>query len=131
MKIYFDGKIIYLNDYKEMKIEQSFYEAMMNYDWPGNVRELQNVMQMVTNLIDSDTKLNADVIPDYVKSTKKENETVLSSSKYKVRTLEEIEKEAIENAIYINKGNIQKTSKELGLGRSTLYRKMEKYNINQ
>jgi transcriptional regulator of acetoin/glycerol metabolism len=49
----------------------------------------------------------------------------------KVQTynLEEIEKAAIQNAIKKHKGNLTLAAKELGFGRSTLYRRMEKYGL--
>jgi len=43
--------------------------------------------------------------------------------------LEEIEKGTIKNAIKKYQGNLSKAAKELGLGRTTLYRKMNKYGI--
>ena len=43
--------------------------------------------------------------------------------------LEEIEKRTIRQVIKKNGGNIKKTAKDLGLGRTTLYRKMKKYGL--
>jgi transcriptional regulator of acetoin/glycerol metabolism len=44
--------------------------------------------------------------------------------------LEEIEKKTISEAIKKYEGNLSKAAVELGLGRSTLYRKMEKYGLS-
>ena len=44
--------------------------------------------------------------------------------------LDEMEKVAIEKAIAKNQGNISKAAKELGLGRTTIYRKLDKYGIS-
>ena len=43
--------------------------------------------------------------------------------------LEEVEKETIRKAIQQNFGNLSSAAKELGMGRSTLYRKMKKYGL--
>ena len=44
-------------------------------------------------------------------------------------TLDEIEKRAIENALKVKKGNIMQIAKALGVSRTTLYSKIQKYNI--
>jgi transcriptional regulator with PAS, ATPase and Fis domain len=44
-------------------------------------------------------------------------------------SLEEGEKVIIENSLLRNQGNISQVAKELNIGRQTLYRKIEKYNI--
>ena len=47
----------------------------------------------------------------------------------KAYNLEEVEKAALIKAINKHQGNISKAAKELGLGRTTLYRKMHKYGL--
>lgn len=48
----------------------------------------------------------------------------------KVRTINELESIAIENAIYEYGGNLTEAAKALGIGRATLYRKVKQYNID-
>ncbi|RME18206.1 MAG: hypothetical protein D6797_00900 [Bdellovibrio sp.] len=48
----------------------------------------------------------------------------------KVKTINELERIAIENAIYEYKGNLTEAAKALGIGRATLYRKVKLYNID-
>ena len=47
-----------------------------------------------------------------------------------IMTLEELEKLAITNAIERNRGNLSNVVRELGIGRTTLYRKLKQYEIN-
>jgi transcriptional regulator of acetoin/glycerol metabolism len=47
----------------------------------------------------------------------------------KALTFAEIEKQAVQIALWNNKGNVLKASKELGLARQTMYNKMQKYNL--
>ena len=49
---------------------------------------------------------------------------------HKVRTINELESIAIENAIHEFGGNLTEAAKALGIGRATLYRKVKQYNID-
>jgi DNA-binding NtrC family response regulator len=53
-----------------------------------------------------------------------------TQSKPQVRTMNEVEVEAIENAIAVYKGNLTEAAKGLRIGRATLYRKLKEYDIN-
>lgn len=107
-------------------IDDNFYWVMREYSWPGNVRELQNVMQMVCNLVDSGIKLSNEHIPLYIKEQLNVEEVEES---FMVKPLYLLEKEAIKKALEIADGNLVQTAKILEIGRSTLYRKIEKYEI--
>lgn len=107
-------------------IDESFYKVMKEYYWPGNVRELQNVMQMVTNLNRDKDKLYSDDLPEYMKTGIKLDEKLEITS---VKPLYLVEKEEILKALKYSNGNLMQASRILEIGRSTLYRKIEKYNI--
>ncbi len=109
-------------------ITQSFYNAMTSYSWPGNVRELQNVMQLISSLVEEGSVLTSRHLPEYMKNNVRDDHTT-EVEKKEVRTLAEIEKEAIQVAIQANKGNLVKAAKALGIGRTTLYRKIEKFGL--
>jgi len=90
------------------------------HHWPGNVRELRHAIERAVLLCNSDIIQPEDLFPAGI-TLKKEIRGV--------KRLEEIEKEAIENAINNQKGNLTKAATELGISRSTLYLKIEKYGI--
>jgi DNA-binding NtrC family response regulator len=54
----------------------------------------------------------------------------MSTEDHKVRTINELESIAIENAIHEFGGNLTEAAKALGIGRATLYRKVKQYNID-
>lgn len=56
-----------------------------------------------------------------------ENTTLVSGTQ--VRTLAELEKNAIENAVALYRGNLTKAAQALGIGRATIYRKIRQYGI--
>ncbi len=130
IKIFIDhflNKFISKMDKNIKGIENSFYRGMANYNWPGNVRELQNVMQLVINTAKDGDVLSYKHLPTYTKPNNLSEEVGISD---KLLSLEEIERIAIEKTLQEVNGNIASASKILEIGRSTLYRKIRKYNID-
>ncbi|MCY6372057.1 sigma-54-dependent Fis family transcriptional regulator [Clostridium ganghwense] len=109
-------------------ISQRFYQGMINYNWPGNVRELQNVMQTVINVAENNTVLTHKNLPRYIRPKEMIDDI---NFKNELLTLEEVEKNTIVKTIQGLNGNIAAAAKILGIGRSTMYRKMKKYNIEE
>ncbi len=96
-------------------------EQMRKYHWPGNIREMQHAIERAVIMCDSNRISASDLI---FRKTKPQE------SKLQSLNVEEIEKEAIRAAILKNNGNLSHAARELGMGRTTLYRKMERYSIN-
>ena len=90
----------------------------MNYKWTGNVRELENLLERLIVLEDSQV-IDASAIP----------EEFSSKSKSDRLNLEEIERKTIKKALEISKGDKHKAAALLGIHPSTLYRKIQKLNI--
>ena len=66
------------------------------------------------------------VVPFPDNSVSRQSETTAPSTS----TIKDVEKVAIQEAIYVFKGNLTKTAASLGIGRATLYRKVKLYNID-
>lgn len=95
-------------------------KKMMKYHWPGNIRELEHALERAVIMSESNL-LQAD---DFLL---KKND---NSHNYSNTTnLEELEEETIKRVINQYDGNMSKVAKELGIGRTTLYRKLEKYGL--
>jgi len=105
----------------ELKFNQNTISKLMQHSWPGNIRELQHTIEKAVILCDSNVILSSHCWPDGERT----------SITYIPNTLniDENEKVLVEKAIQKYKGNISMASKELGINRSTLYKKMEKYGI--
>jgi len=116
---YFLNKFCLKYNKRGLKIVSDGYIALKEYSWPGNIRELQHLIERA--VIMSEEK--------YVT----ENDFALkkSGANYTTNSLniDELEKQAIVNALNKCNRNFSKASEELGFGRSTLYRKMKKYGI--
>lgn len=92
------------------------------YHWPGNVRELQHVIERAVIMSDSTVLAPTDIfLPE---REKREQGIVFDNF-----NLDEIEKTLIRKAIGKHAGNISRAAKELGLTRTSLYRRMEKYGL--
>lgn len=115
---------IYAKKYKKEfnPLSQKCIGRLYDYNWPGNVRELQHVMERAIIMADSN---NLDPIDFQISpSDNPTNEVELESY-----NLEEVEKNIIQRVLKTNKGNISKAAGELGLTRTSLYRRLEKYGL--
>lgn len=115
----------YAKKYKK-KIANINSEAgnrLMQHDWPGNVRELQHAIERAIILCDSGTLKPEHFSLNTVQSTPKKH------TQSQPKTLAEIEKQAISEALIRCSGNVSKAATELGITRFALYRKMEKYEL--
>lgn len=106
-------------------------EAMMvltRFDWPGNVRQLMNVLQNMV-IVAEGNRLEAHHLPPEVRqgSGVEVNDSVLSASS--TLSLDQLEKQAIRNALRIHGGNREAAAKMLGIGERTLYRKLKEYGL--
>ena len=117
---------IYADKYlkKGITLSQSAIDKLQIHSFPGNVRELQYIIERAVIMADSG-ELQAD---DLVFSPI-ELSTAEAQQNWKASNLGEIEKNAILRVIDKHSGNISKAAKELGLTRTALYRRLEKYDI--
>jgi len=93
------------------------------YHWPGNVRELQHSIERAIIMCDS-TILQPD---DFFLSATKQSKTV--EGDFDTFNLEEVEKAIINKVLKQYQGNITQAATELGITRTSLYRRMEKYDL--
>ena len=112
---------IYAQKYQRpgLKIEDRCLSQLSGYPWPGNIRELQHAVERAV-IMASSRVLKSD---DFLLS--KPTRAVPQDS----LNMEDVEKEAILKAIEKYDGNLSKASEELGMGRTTLYRKIKKYGL--
>lgn len=108
------------------KVSEKAMEYLKSYDWPGNIRELENVLERAISIIERDTIIKPEHLPSSL--------TGISMDKT-MGSLEEIlcnaERQAIVDALMIEKGNKSKAAKLLNISRTSLYEKMTKYSIEE
>ena len=131
-------------------------KLMKNYHWPGNVRELENILERAVLLTDENVITSGNILPllaqkkekitqekkpetksDTETDNKSEEDILLEirtdkkSDPAPPKTLKEIEKNAIVEALSFTEWNMSKAAKVLGVSRMTLYRKIDSYGIQE
>jgi DNA-binding NtrC family response regulator len=97
-------------------------KKLERYHWPGNIRELIHTLERAVILSESNMLQPADFL---FPESEKEVEGVVFDN----YNLENVEKAVIRKALKKYEGNVSHAAKELGLTRTSLYRRMEKYGL--
>ncbi|MBC7343375.1 MAG: sigma-54-dependent Fis family transcriptional regulator [Clostridia bacterium] len=108
-------------------ITPSALKKLQQYDWPGNVRELEHMVERAVALTTHEI-LDEQDFPDLAadRDIPLTSDPVVSASSTRLR---EVEKEAILEALRVTNFNVRKASHLLGIGKSTLYRRLKQYNL--
>lgn len=105
----------------QLKFGEEALNSLTEYQWPGNIRELQHSVERAVIMGEQDQIVPDDLILG--------NEAGRAGHSVPEGKIEDIEKEAIKRAL--NKGyrNMERVAEEVGLSKSTLYRKIKKYGL--
>jgi len=115
---------IFSKKYKKRfnKLSPAVIKKLRDYSWPGNVREFQHVFERTAIMSDGPV-LHEE---DFYLTTQPVASGELDLDSY---NLDEIEKKIIEKVLRKNRGNVSKAAADLGLTRTSLYRRLEKYGL--
>jgi DNA-binding NtrC family response regulator len=105
---------------KTRTISNEALKHLREHRWPGNIRELQHAIERAVIMSDHDQLSPADFLFSKSSESVHQRESL---------NLDEMEKKAIIAAIQKYQGNMSKVAKELGVGRTTLYRKLTRYGL--
>ncbi len=113
-----------------VQISKEAEEKVLQYSWPGNVRELRNTVERIVLLEKGDTILGRHLsfLIEKEGQTPERPEYTLYLPPQGI-VLEEVEKQYIIEALRMKKGNKLQAAKMLGISRSALLYRMEKYGI--
>jgi DNA-binding NtrC family response regulator len=128
---------------RSLGITDEALAVLMSYSWPGNVRQLQNALFRASVLCDGDALTAAD-FPHIAQETHAPGLPPLTSTSHfgagggvtlfeangHLRSLEAIEADVIRLAIGHYRGRMTEVARRLGIGRSTLYRKLGELGID-
>ncbi len=126
---------------RNLGITDGALSLLAAFDWPGNVRQLQAVLFRAAVFCDGDA-LTAEDFPQLLSILGPETSTASSTTVHEsagvmlytadgnLRPLEEIEADVIRLAIGLYRGRMTEVARRLGIGRSTLYRKLSELGID-
>ncbi len=103
------------------RLSPGLIERLMEWPWPGNVRELRHAVERAVVLSEGEVLVTSD-FPMEKSETHSEPNSEMSR-------LDAVEKAAIVRALERHKHNVSRAAEALGLTRTSLYRRMEKYGI--
>ena len=106
----------------DISIGAETMQKLQHYNWPGNIRELQHAIERAIILGENDELQPSDFFFTTTSALEQ-------SADFENYNLEEIEKNVIRKVLGKYEGNVTKAAKELGLTRTSLYRRMEKFGL--
>ncbi|ADR18172.1 sigma-54-dependent transcriptional regulator [Calditerrivibrio nitroreducens] len=129
---HFLQKYKYLSKGEEKYFSKNAIKIMLDYPWYGNVRELESFIQKVIIMSDG-VEISEDEVKQFLNYDNTHINSTPKSGKVnnENKSLEDIEKELIENALRETGGNITKAAKKLGLTFRTLQYRIGKYGIKK
>jgi len=98
---------------------------LFSYSWPGNIRELRNVIESAV-VMTTHTIITVEDLPPSIRNSSEQPFIRIPLG----TSLEEAEKIIIRDTLMANKFNKSKTAELLGIGRKTLYQKINDYNLD-
>jgi len=107
----------------EMELRPDAETALRRYTWPGNIRELRNVIERAVLLARSPAITERDL-------SFESHVTEAAMPNFDNLTLEEIEKLAVERALKLERGRVERAAARLGIARSSLYHRVQKFGID-
>jgi Nif-specific regulatory protein len=102
-----------------LKLSAAARKSLLSYDWPGNVRQLRNVMDSAVLLAEGDT----------IESEDLGLRSVPIGDRPTSLRIADWERMLISDALAKTRGKVPEAARLLGIGRATLYRKIDEYNI--
>lgn len=118
---------------KQFSVSRQAVDKLVRYTWPGNVRELENTLRKAIALA-RDNHLDGDDIAFTATDLRHETRDRMPIPSAPRRTnslLGDTQRSVIMKALADNNWNFTQTAHELGIGRTTLWRKVKKYNLKR
>ncbi|MDR3749733.1 MAG: sigma-54 dependent transcriptional regulator [Acidobacteriota bacterium] len=120
-----------INDAREAQhtLGDDALRLMLSYDWPGNVRELENCLERACTTCSLST-IHVNDLPTALRAFQHRLEPEpAAADPAAITPLDQLEKRAILHAIDVLHGDKLKAALQLGIGKTTLYRKLKEYGL--
>ena len=125
---HFLKKSIAKHDIKPLKIEREVFDVFFKYSWMGNVRELENVVERMV-VLSNDATLSLRDVPENLRNPESSADHRWFTLPNEPINLESVENEIIREALQRFDKNQSQTARYLGITRSALIYRMQKYGL--
>jgi len=115
------------NTGNERTLSDDAMKAMLAYDWPGNVRELENCLERACAFT-TGPMIHLGDLPAAISQLQGTNVSGAGTNADKIMPMSELERQTILNAIAQLNGDKLTAARMLGIGKTTLYRKLKEYS---
>jgi PAS domain S-box-containing protein len=109
-------------------IDPKIYSILKEYKWEGNIRELKNVVQRMV-VLSNNGEINVESIPSYISECNSKSKVSMIGEYDLEKVVEHIERDMIVKVLQLTRGNKLKAAEMLKIKRSTLYYKLQRYEI--
>ena len=116
------------DDGRRVALSEDALEVLTRYDWPGNVRELENALERAAVLSPGDA-IATGALPDRVREAPRPR--IVADPSPPNPTMEVVEQAYIQWVLEAEGGNKTRAAEVLGIDPSTLYRKLNRYGIEE
>lgn len=111
------------------KVSEAALRRLKNHGWPGNVRELENTIQRAMVLSEGDGIEEADIVLGQMDTAAPMGHPAMQvpvlDSEGRLRPLKACEDDIMRAALRYHDGNVTQAAKDLGIAKSTLYRRLD------
>jgi two-component system response regulator HydG len=114
------------NSEQERTLSDDALKAMLAYDWPGNVRELENCLERACAFT-TGPMIHLGDLPREISQLERSTPAGTGNGTSKIVSMSELERQTILNAIAQLNGDKLQAARLLGIGKTTLYRKLKEY----
>lgn len=106
-----------------IRVTPKTLEVMQRYDWPGNIREVEGALERAIVQSGAERIILPEHLPEHIRLAEKH------AGKLKALSMEEVERDTILKAARACKGNLSHMARALGIGRTTVWRRLKKLDI--
>ena len=110
-----------------LRISPKALDSLRKFAWPGNVRQLRNVIEGLV-VLSSGKEIAPRDLPEEIRSATQQTRPL---KLHVGASIDEMERELIRATLEMTEGNRAAAARILGLGRKTLYRKLDEYGISE
>lgn len=111
-----------------LAISADTLQTLMKYDFPGNVRELENAIESAV-LVETTDLLQRRSLPLHLLQAMPQTDAGEPTDTDVILPLDEVERRTIQHALEVIDNNVSRAARALGIDRSTLHRKLKKYQM--